>query len=94
MLVVVATGILLSGCATQAPKEPPEPEFVPNASYSLLMAEIALQRKAYLTAAEEYLKAASQSDDPELAMRATEFALEYGFDALADSVLIASHILS
>jgi tetratricopeptide (TPR) repeat protein len=59
------------------------PDYIPDASYYLLMAEIAIQRKEYLTAAEEYSNAAAQSTDPELASRATEFALEYGYDAFA-----------
>jgi tetratricopeptide (TPR) repeat protein len=58
-------------------------DYIPDASYYLLMAEIAIQRKEYLTAAEEYSNAAAQSTDPELAGRAAEFAFEYGYDAFA-----------
>ena len=47
------------------------------------MAEIAERRDAYPLAAEEYLKAAERSTDPTAAQRATEFALDYGFDAYA-----------
>lgn len=73
----------LCGCASgPAPSARGEPvaDYVPDASYYLLMAEIALQRKAYLVAAREYLNAAEYSADAELAQRATEFAYEYGYD--------------
>jgi tetratricopeptide (TPR) repeat protein len=54
--------------------------FVPDANYHLLMGEIAMQRGALLVAAQEYLKAAQQSDDPEIAGRSTKYAFDYGFD--------------
>ncbi len=78
----------LVGCAAPPPGATsdvamPNDVYVPDASYHLLMAEIALQRKAYLVTAEEYLKAAQQSADPELARRSTEFAYDYGYDVLA-----------
>jgi len=74
----------LAGCAsTQPDVAAPEVIFVPDAGYHLLMAEIALQRKAYLVTAEEYLNAAQQSTDSELARRSTEFAYDYGYDVLA-----------
>jgi len=47
------------------------------------MAEIALQRDQYLTTAQEYLNAAGQSTDPELARRSTEYAFDYGYDVFA-----------
>lgn len=75
---------IMVGC-TSAPRQAPEaaPEYVPDANYYLLMAEIAVQRKAWVVAAREYLAAAQLSADPELAQRATEFAYEYGFEAIA-----------
>lgn len=76
-------GLFATGCATQSPVEPPAVDYIPDASYYLLMAEIAVQRKEYLAAAKEYLNAAERSADPELAARATEFAFEYGYDAFA-----------
>lgn len=77
--------VLLSACApaAQQPATEPVEEYLPDASYNLLMAEIALQRKAYLVTAQEYLNAAERSEDPALAQRATEFAYEYGYDILA-----------
>lgn len=76
---------LLAGCASAPEQETGATagEYVPDASYYLLMAEIALQREAWLVTAREYLNAAEQSSDPELAQRATEFAYEYGYDRLA-----------
>ena len=81
-LIMIA---LLSACATAPQQQAQEPaaDYRPDASYSMLMAEIALQRKAYLVTAQEYLNAAEQSTDPELAQRATEFAYEYKYDILA-----------
>lgn len=77
--------VLVAGCASLPSEQPDAPadDYVPDANYYLLMAEIALQRKAYLVSAREYLNAAQQSADPELAQRATEFAYEYGYDGLA-----------
>jgi len=81
-LIMIA---LLSACASAPQQQAQEPaaDYRPDASYSMLMAEIALQRKAYLVTAQEYLNAAEQSTDPELAQRATEFAYEYKYDILA-----------
>lgn len=84
-LAITAALALLGACAS-SPRQPAEQaveEYVPDANYHLLMAEIALQRNAYLVAAEEYLNAAELTPDAELAQRATEFAYEYGFDAIA-----------
>ncbi|MBT8442914.1 MAG: tetratricopeptide repeat protein [Gammaproteobacteria bacterium] len=77
--------VLLSACASAPQQQSGEPasDYRPDASYSMLMAEIALQRKAYLVTAQEYLNAAEQSADPEFAQRATEFAYEYNYDILA-----------
>jgi tetratricopeptide (TPR) repeat protein len=83
ILVFGILSLFVFGCATQAPGEPEVAEYIPDASYYLLMAEIAVQRKEYLSAAKEYLNAAMQSDDPEIADRATAFAFEYGYDAFA-----------
>jgi tetratricopeptide (TPR) repeat protein len=82
LLLLVA---LLAGCATQPTTEPPDVEYIPDTSYYLLMAEIAVQRKDYLIAAQEYLDAAKRSTDPEIASRATEIAFEFGYDGLAMS---------
>ncbi len=73
--------LTLSACSGVSRDTVPESTFIPDASYYLLMAEIALQRKAYLIAAEQYLNAAILGNDPELAKRATEFAAEYGYDS-------------
>jgi tetratricopeptide (TPR) repeat protein len=81
LLLVIAE--LFGTVATGA--EPPPANYIPDSSYYLLMAEIAVQREEYLTAAEEYSNAVAQSTDPELARRATEFAFEFGFDGYAMS---------
>jgi len=75
--IVSATITACSGLPRDAA---PESTYIPDASYYLLMAEIALQRKEFLTAAEQYLNAALLSDDVESARRATEFAAEYGYN--------------
>ena len=75
--------LLLSGCGSTMRDGPPAVNYVSDASYHLLMAEIALQRSNYLTAASEYLSGAEQSSDPDLARRATEYAFDYGYDAFA-----------
>jgi len=85
ILFIAMQSFFAAGCATRSTSGSVSVEYIPDASYYLLMAEIALQRKEYLTAAEEYLNAAGQSTDPELAARSTEFAFEYGFDAFAMS---------
>jgi Flp pilus assembly protein TadD len=86
LLVFGFAAIFISGCATQTTStETPEVEYIPDASYYLLIAEIASQRREFLTAAEGYLNAAQRSTDPELASRATKIAFEYGYDGLAMS---------
>ena len=70
--------LTLSACSRETV---PESTYIPDASYYLLMAEIALQRKAHLVVAEQYLNAAVLGNDPELAKRATEFAAEYGYES-------------
>ncbi len=74
---------LAAACAPIGHERPAGPGYVPDASYHLVMAEIAIQRDQYLTAAQEYLTAAEQSDESATARRATEFAFDYGFDRFA-----------
>jgi len=80
LCISVAT---ITACSGTSRETVPESTYIPDASYYLLMAEIAAQRKEYLTAAEQYLNTALLSDDAELARRATEFAADYGYDAFA-----------
>jgi len=75
--------IALTGCARTVREEPAGVNYVPDAGYHLLMAEIALQRGAYLVAAQEYLTAAERSRDSTTARRATEYSFDYGFDTYA-----------
>ena len=75
--------LVLAGCAGTMREPPPSVNYVPDASYHLLMAEIALQRGVYRTAAQEYLTAAEQSQDVAVARRATEFTFDYGLDQFA-----------
>jgi len=79
----IAPFLACAGWAAESSSAGGSADYIPDASYYLLMAEIAVQRREYLTAAEEYSNAAAQSTDPELAGRATEFAFEYGYDAFA-----------
>jgi tetratricopeptide (TPR) repeat protein len=74
---------ILGGCAAASQDSAPDVQYLPGADYHLLMAEIALERGEYLTVAQEYLSAADQSSDPEIARRAAEYAFEYGYDAYA-----------
>jgi tetratricopeptide (TPR) repeat protein len=83
LALIVALFLIAVGQAAEPASSIGSPDYIPDASYYLLMAEIAIQRKEYLTAAEEYSNAAAQSTDPELASRATEFAFEYGYTAFA-----------
>lgn len=76
-------GLLLAGCAGTMREAPPAVNYVPDASYHLLMAEIAVQRGVFRTAAQEYLTAAQQSRDSSIARRATEFSFDYGLDSFA-----------
>jgi len=80
LLIIVA---MLGACSGAPRTAAPESTYIPDASYYQLMAEIAVQRKAYVTAAEQYLNAAVQSSDPELARRATEFAAAFGYETFA-----------
>jgi tetratricopeptide (TPR) repeat protein len=81
--VLIFLGGWLCGCAGTMREGPSSVNYVPDASYHLMMAEIAVQRTQYLTAAQAYLDGAELSDDPELAQRATEYAYNYGYDVLA-----------
>ncbi|MFQ5634727.1 MAG: tetratricopeptide repeat protein [Gammaproteobacteria bacterium] len=85
LLAIGLAAVQVAACASAPPRQggPAARDDFPSASYDLLMAEIALQRKAYVVTATEYANAAERSADPELAQRATEFAYEYGFDAIA-----------
>lgn len=74
---------LLGACSSAPRNAAPESNYIPDGNYYLLLAEIAVQRKAWFTAAEQYLNAAEQSDDPELAQRAAEFAADYGYETFA-----------
>jgi tetratricopeptide (TPR) repeat protein len=74
--------LLLWGCAGDTTSRR-DTNYEPDASYHLLMAEIALERSEYLVAAQEYLHAAEGSADLEVARRSTEFAFNYGFDTYA-----------
>ncbi|MDJ0927567.1 MAG: tetratricopeptide repeat protein [Gammaproteobacteria bacterium] len=80
MLLLTA---LLGGCSQPVQEDAAAPRYVPNESYHLMMAEIAIQRGMYLTAAQEYLTAAERSKDSATARRATEFAFDYGYDRFA-----------
>ena len=74
---------MLGACSGPLRDAPSESGYIPGASYYLLMAEIALQRKAWLTAARQFQQAAMLSPDPELARRATDFATGYGYETIA-----------
>ncbi len=76
------TLMLLWGCAGNTGSRQ-SANYEPDASYHLLMAEIALERSEFLIAAREYLRAAEESADLEVARRSTEFAFNYGFDTYA-----------
>ena len=66
--------LLFWGCASDKASRRGT-DYVPDASYHLLMAEIALERSEYLVAVKEYLRAAEASTDSNVARRSTEFAL-------------------
>lgn len=74
--------LLLAGCATR-PVAPEGTDYTPGADYHLLMAEIALERGDYRTVVEQYQAAAEQSELAEIAIRATELAFGFGYDAAA-----------
>ena len=82
-LGVLITVTMLGACSGSSRHAAPESTYIPDANYYLLMAEIAVQRQAYLIAAEQYLNATVQSSDPELAQLTTEFAAEYGYETFA-----------
>src|SRR6185436_4755173 len=90
-LALALAAFVLSGCAATgsgagAPgpsRASDESGYVPSTDYHMIMAEIAAQRGVEATAAEEYLSAAENSEDPEVSRRAAEFAFDYGFDAYA-----------
>jgi len=83
ILLLTLAAAAVSGCASTMREAAPGVNYIPDASYYLMMAEIALQEKQYRTVAQEYLNAAQQSSDPELASRSTQFSFEYGFDSFA-----------
>jgi tetratricopeptide (TPR) repeat protein len=79
-LLAVAATTLIAGAVPAAASAGSE---APGTDFHQLMAEIAAERGAEATAAEEYLNAAERSADPAIAQRAAEYAFEYGFDAWA-----------
>ncbi len=83
ILLLTVSVAAVSGCASTMREAAPGVNYIPDASYYLMMAEIALQEKQYRTVAQEYLNATQQSSDPELASRSTQFAFEYGYDSFA-----------
>ncbi len=82
-MVVLLAGLLAGGCARTVSDTPASVNYIPGRDYHLMMAELAIQRNRYLTAAQEYLTAAEQGRDSATARRATEFAFDYGFDRYA-----------
>lgn len=75
-----ALALLTAGCAG-APingRTPEGGEATTDANSHLMVAEIALQRGEYHSAAAEYVKAAQLASDPELARRATTVAFDNG----------------
>ena len=81
--LMVLSLLLLGGCGATMREDSGAVNYVPDASYHLLMAEIALQRGEHKTAVEEYLATAARGKDPEAARRATEYAFDFGYDGLA-----------
>jgi tetratricopeptide (TPR) repeat protein len=80
----ISTALMLAGCAAGGPADRrPPPQVQEGTAYPLMMAEIAVRRGAYGTAAEEYVNAAERSDDPSVSQRAAEYAADYGYDAFA-----------
>ena len=85
-LVAFALILSISGCATQviAPVEEGPDEIQPfatdggEASYHLLLAEMALERDQFDAAAREYRKAAQLSDEAEVAQRAVILSFSLG----------------
>lgn len=95
LTVALALILFNSGCATTAvsPVNEAADETLPfetdggEASYHLLLAELALERDQFDTAASEYRMAATLSDDPEIAERASILAFSLGRnrDAMASA---------
>ncbi len=83
MTAILLAGLLASGCARTVSDAPASVNYIPGQDYHLMMAELAIQRHQYMTAAQEYLTAAEQGRDSATARRATEFAFDYGFDRYA-----------
>jgi tetratricopeptide (TPR) repeat protein len=68
-----------TGCAQTADRADPSGATEPaDADYHVLMAEIALQRHQFATAASEYYQALSGNEDAELAARAGRVIYEHG----------------
>ena len=80
--ILIPALLLLAGCAAR-PVAQEAPDYTPGADYHLLMAEMALERGEYHTVVTQYLAAAEQSNQPEIAIRATELAFGFGYDATA-----------
>lgn len=74
---------ILTGCGGAARQADNPAKYVPDANYHLLMAEIADQRGEHQVAVQEYLAAAVEGRDSEVARRATEYAFEFGYDGFA-----------
>src|SRR5262245_51989908 len=77
--------LVLAGCASQ-PTGGPSPKSeqqATDANSHLMVAEIALQRGEYYSAATEYVAAARLASDPTLAQRATAVAFENGQMSIA-----------
>lgn len=75
--------LTVGGCGGTMREASGPVNYMPGASYHLLMAEIAAQRGEHETAVEEYLATADRGGDPEAARRATEYAFDFGYDGLA-----------
>ena len=75
-----ALALAAAGCASQQASSRPQDsaEQATDANSHLMVAEIALQRGEYHTAAHEYVAAARLTSDPTLARRATSVAFENG----------------
>lgn len=81
LLSAVAAALVLAACAT-APKAPPDAEDATaeagdDANALVLGAEVALQRGQYLEASRAYVRAATSSQDEELAEQAARIAYEH-----------------
>jgi tetratricopeptide (TPR) repeat protein len=96
--IAAVAAVLLYGCATQQSNSPTvdstgvdELPFISpagEASYHVLMAEIALERGEWTVGAAEYRQAAALSDDPDIAQRAARVAFDHG--EIADAYASAS----